>query len=317
MVQEDRMKKLLFIVGPTASGKSDFAVQVAKMLKTDVISSDSMQIYKDMTVGTAKITPEEQQGVTHHLIDFVNPKDSFSVAEYVKAAREYIKDIYRRGRLPIVAGGTGLYINSLADNINYIEEKTDENLRRELEKRFESVGAEQMLKELKEIDPETAERLNLNDKKRIIRAFEVYRLTGRTITEQNALSKTGEALIDPCIIGITYRNREKLYDRINLRVDKMIAAGLTDEAKAALKNTAGGAYQAIGHKELSGYISGELTLEEAAENLKRQTRRYAKRQLTWFRRDERISWIYADETEDVLASAVNIVEKFLRTEETD
>ena len=309
--------KTIFVAGPTASGKTELAIKLAKRFDGEIISADSMQIYKGIHIASAAPDAAEMQGIPHYMLEFLEPCDSFSVAEYVKAAREYIKDIYRRGRLPIVAGGTGLYINSLADNINYIEEKTDENLRRELEKRFESVGAEQMLNELKEIDPDTAERLNLNDKKRIIRAFEVYRLTGRTITEQNALSKTGEALIDPCIIGITYRNREKLYDRINLRVDKMIAAGLTDEAKAALKNTAGGAYQAIGHKELSGYISGELTLEEAAENLKRQTRRYAKRQLTWFRRDERISWIYADETEDVLASAVNIVEKFLRTEETD
>ena len=198
------------------------------------------------------------------MLEFLEPCDSFSVAEYVKAARAYIKDIASRGRLPIVAGGTGLYINSLADNISYIEEETDENLRRELEKRFDSVGAEQMLNELKEIDPDTAERLNLNDKKRIIRAFEVYRLTGRTITEQNALSKKGEALIYPCIIGITYRDRERLYDRINLRMDKMLSAGLIEEAKAALENTAGGAYQAIGHKELEGYISGDLTLEEAS-----------------------------------------------------
>ena len=309
--------RTVFVAGPTASGKTELAIRLAKRFGGEIVSADSMQIYKSIHIASAAPDTAEMQEIPHYMLEFLEPGDSFSVAEYVEMARAHIKDIASRGKLPIVAGGTGLYINSLADNISYIEEETDENLRRELEKRFNSVGAEQMLNGLKEIDPDTAERLNLNDKKRIIRAFEVYRLTGRTITEQNALSKKGEALITPCIIGITYRNREKLYDRINRRVDKMIAAGLTDEAKAALKNTAGGAYQAIGHKELSGYISGELTLEEAAENLKRQTRRYAKRQLTWFRRDERISWIYADETEDVLASAVNIVEKFLRTEETD
>ena len=216
-----------------------------------------------------------------------------------------------------MAGGTGLYINSLADNISYIEEKNDGKLRRELEERFEDIGAEQMLKELKEIDPETAARLHSNDKKRIIRAFEVYRLTGKTVTEQNKLSKQGDALIDPCIIEITYRDREKLYDRINRRVDKMLQSGLAEEARAALQNTAGGAYQAIGHKELSGYISGDMSLEEAAEKLKMQTRRYAKRQLTWFRRDERINRIYADETEDVFSAAEKITENFLGTEEAE
>ena len=216
-----------------------------------------------------------------------------------------------------MAGGTGLYINSLADNISYIEEKNDGKLRRELEERFENIGAEQMLKELKEIDPETAARLHSNDKKRIIRAFEVYRLTGKTVAEQNKLSKQGDALIDPCIIEITYRDREKLYDRINRRVDKMLQSGLAEEARAALRNTAGGAYQAIGHKELSGYISGDMSLEEAAEKLKMQTRRYAKRQLTWFRRDERINRIYADETEDVFSAAEKITENFLGTEEAE
>lgn len=309
--------KTVFVSGPTASGKTELAIKLAKRFDGEIVSADSMQIYKGIHIASAAPDTAEMHGIPHYMLEFLEPGDSFSVAEYVKAARAYIKDISSRGRLPIVAGGTGLYINSLADNISYIEEETDENLRRELEKRFDSVGAEQMLNELKEIDPDTAERLNLNDKKRIIRAFEVYRLTGRTITEQNALSKKGEALIYPCIIGITYRDRERLYDRINLRVDKMLSAGLIEEAKAALENTAGGAYQAIGHKELEGYISGDLTLEEGTENLKRQTRRYAKRQLTWFRRDERINWIYADETDDVAANAAKIVEKFLRTEETD
>ena len=167
-----------------------------------------------------------------------------------------------------------------------------------------------MLKELKEIDPETAARLHSNDKKRIIRAFEVYRLTGKTVTEQNKLSKQGDALIDPCIIEITYRDREKLYDRINRRVDKMLQSGLAEEARAALRNTAGGAYQAIGHKELSGYISGDMSLEEAAEKLKMQTRRYAKRQLTWLRRNPAIHWIYWEKDRD-FARALQISTEIL------
>lgn len=309
--------KTVFVAGATASGKTELAIKLAKRFDGEIVSADSMQIYKGIHIASAAPDTEEMQGIPHYMLEFLKPDDSFSVAEYVEKARAYVKDIARRGKLPIVAGGTGLYINSLADNISYIEEKNDGKLRRELEERFENIGAEQMLKELKGIDPETAARLHSNDKKRIIRAFEVYRLTGKTVTEQNKLSKQGDALIDPCIIEITYRDREKLYDRINRRVDKMLQSGLAEEARAALQNTAGGAYQAIGHKELSGYISGDMSLEEAAEKLKMQTRRYAKRQLTWFRRDERINRIYADETEDVFSAAEKITENFLGTEEAE
>ena len=309
--------KTVFVAGATASGKTELAIKLAKRFDGEIVSADSMQIYKGIHIASAAPDTEEMQGIPHYMLEFLKPDDSFSVAEYVEKARAYVKDIARRGKLPIVAGGTGLYINSLADNISYIEEKNDGKLRRELEERFENIGAEQMLNELKEIDPETAARLHSNDKKRIIRAFEVYRLTGKTVTEQNKLSKQGDALIDPCIIEITYRDREKLYDRINRRVDKMLQSGLAEEARAALQNTAGGAYQAIGHKELSGYISGDMSLKEAAEKLKMQTRRYAKRQLTWFRRDERINRIYADETEDVFSAAEKITEKFLGTEEAE
>lgn len=309
--------KTVFVAGATASGKTELAIKLAKRFDGEIVSADSMQIYKGIHIASAAPDTEEMQGIPHYMLEFLKPDDSFSVAEYVEKARAYVKEIARRGKLPIVAGGTGLYINSLADNISYIEEKNDGKLRRELEERFENIGAEQMLKELKEIDPETAARLHSNDKKRIIRAFEVYRLTGKTVTEQNKLSKQGDALIDPCIIEITYRDREKLYDRINRRVDKMLQSGLAEEARAVLRNTAGGAYQAIGHKELSGYISGDMSLEEAAEKLKMQTRRYAKRQLTWFRRDERINRIYADETEDVFSAAEKITENFLGTEEAE
>ena len=309
--------KTVFVAGATASGKTELAIKLAKRFNGEIVSADSMQIYKGIHIASAAPDTEEMQGIPHYMLEFLKPDDSFSVAEYVEKARAYVKDIARRGKLPIVAGGTGLYINSLADNISYIEEKNDGKLRCELEERFENIGAEQMLNELKEIDPETAARLHSNDKKRIIRAFEVYRLTGKTVTEQNKLSKQGDALIDPCIIEITYRDREKLYDRINRRVDKMLQSGLAEEARAALQNTAGGAYQAIGHTELSGYISGDMSLEEAAEKLKMQTRRYAKRQLTWFRRDERINRIYADETEDVFSAAEKITENFLGTEEAE
>lgn len=306
--------KTVFIVGPTASGKTALGISLAERFSGEVVSADSMQIYKGIHIASAAPETQEMRGIPHHLLEFLEPTESFSVADYVTAARGIIKDIESRGKLPIAVGGTGLYISSLADNTEYTEEKTDYELRKRLECRFDEIGAEQMLKELAEFDPDTAARLHPNNRRRIIRAFEVYRTTGKTITEQNAASHTGEKYIEPLLIGITYRDRERLYERINLRVDIMLKNGLLEEAKTALLNN-GGAVQAIGHKELSGYFEGKCSLDEAVENLKRQTRRYAKRQLTWFNRDSRINWIYADETKDAAAFAAEITEKFLEREE--
>lgn len=306
--------KTVFIVGPTASGKTELGVSLAEKFGGEIVSADSMQIYKGIHIASAAPDTAEMRGIPHHLLEFLEPDDSYSVADYVKAARGVIADIEKRGRLPLVVGGTGLYISSLADNTEYTEEETDYKLRQSLECRFDEVGAEQLLKELAEFDPDTAARLHPNNRRRIIRAFEVYKTTGKTVTEQNLLSHKGEEYIEPLLIGINYRDREKLYSRINLRVDMMLESGLLEEAKTALSKN-GGAVQAIGHKELSGFINGECSLDEAAENLKRQTRRYAKRQLTWFKRDKRINWIYADETEDLLKEAAELTEKFLEREE--
>lgn len=305
--------KTVFVVGPTASGKTALGINLAERFLGEVVSADSMQIYKGIHIASAAPEKEEMRGIPHHLLEFLEPQESFSVADYVKTARGIIKDIEKRGKLPIVVGGTGLYISSLADNTEYTEEKTDYELRRRLEGRFDEIGAEQMLKELSEFDPDTAARLHPNNRRRIIRAFEVYETAGRTITEQNARSHAGEEYIEPLLIGITYRDRERLYDRINRRVDIMLENGLLEEAKHAVLNS-GGAVQAIGHKELSGFLEGKCSLGEAVENLKRQTRRYAKRQLTWFNRDSRIHWIYADETDDAAADAAKITEKFLERE---
>ena len=307
--------KTVFIVGPTASGKTGLGICLAEKFGGEIVSADSMQIYKGIHIASAAPDNEEMRGIPHHLLEFLEPDESYSVADYVKAARRVIADIDNRGRLPIAVGGTGLYISSLADNTEYTEEETDYELRKSLEIRFDEIGAEQMLKELAEFDPDTAARLHPNNRRRIIRAFEVYKTTGKTLTEQNILSHKGEEYIDPLLIGITYRERERLYERINKRVDIMLEKGLLEEAKTALLNN-GGAVQAIGHKELSGFLDGELSLEEAAENLKRQTRRYAKRQLTWFNRDKRINWIYADETDDLKATAARLTEEFLKREET-
>lgn len=306
--------KTLFIVGPTASGKTALSIRLAEKFGGEIVSADSMQIYKGIHIASAAPDRQEMRGIPHHLLEFLEPEKSFSAADYVKAARDCISDIANRGKLPIVVGGTGLYISSLADNIGFTEEKTDLELRQGLEKRFDEIGAEKMLKELSAFDPETAARLHPNNRRRIIRAFEVYRLTGRTITEQNILSKKGEELIEPCMIGINFRDREKLYERINVRVDIMLKNGLLDEAKKAYDRKNGGAFQAIGHKELFGYFEGKCTLDEAAEILKRQTRRYAKRQLTWFNRDDRIHWLYADGNTDIFASAAEITEMFLKKE---
>ena len=308
--------KTVFIVGPTASGKTGLGVSLAEKFSGEIVSADSMQIYKGIHIASAAPDTEEMRGIPHHLLEFLEPSDNYSVADYVKTARGVIEDIKKRGRLPMVVGGTGLYISSLADNTEYTEEETDYLLRSSLESRFDEIGAEQMLKELAEFDPDTAARLHPNNRRRIIRAFEVYKITGKTITEQNSLSHMGKKYIEPLLIGINYRDREKLYERINLRVDIMLKRGLLEEARTALLND-GGAVQAIGHKELAGFLKGECSLDEAAENLKMQTRRYAKRQLTWFNRDKRISWIYADETDDVVKEAARLIKEFSEREQTE
>jgi tRNA dimethylallyltransferase len=246
------------------------------------------------------------------LLEFLEPDEQFSVADYVKLAREKIDEICARGKLPIVVGGTGLYISALMDNTKFTEIRTDENLRKELEAEFDRLGGEKMLELLSEFDSESAQRLKAADKRRIVRCFEIYKLTGQSLTEQNALSHLEKADFEALCIGVNYSDREKLYERINKRVDIMIRNGLLQEARETFENQKGkGGFQAIGHKELYGFFKEECSLEEATENLKRQTRRYAKRQLTWFRRDPRINWIYADGGLDVIGKATELTEKFL------
>lgn len=306
--------KSVFIAGPTASGKTDVSIKIAKQIGGEIISADSMQIYKGIHIASAAPTCEEKQGIPHHLIEFLDLDEQFSVADYVKSARRIIKEINLRGNVPVIVGGTGLYISSLLDNTEFCEEETDYELRKELEEKFDLIGAEKMLCELAEFDRETAERLHPNNRRRIIRAFEVYLKTGQTVTLQNELSHNNASFIEPLVLGITYSNRELLYERINKRVDIMLANGLLEEAKSTFGNACGkGAFQAIGHKELYCYFNGDCSLEEATEHLKQQTRRYAKRQLTWFRRDLRINWIYADK-ENVTQKSLDLVNEFLKEE---
>lgn len=305
--------KTVFVVGPTASGKTSLGIAIAKKFGGEIVSADSMQIYKDIHIASAAPDEEEKDGIPHHLIEFMDTDLQFSVADYVKMATKRIAEIHSKGKLPVVVGGTGLYISSLLDNTAYIEEKTDYDLRRELEERFDTLGGEKMLEKLRSFDREAAQKLHPNDKRRIIRAFEIYKTTGNTKTYQNEISHQEKSPLKPLVIGINYSNREILYERINRRVDIMLQKGLESEARKSFEKTSSkGGFQAIGHKELYGYFKGEMTLEEATEHLKMQTRRYAKRQLTWFRRDGRINWIYPDKVDNAVEKALNLTENFLK-----
>ncbi len=305
-------KKVVFIVGPTASGKTALSIALAKKFGGEIISADSMQIYKGIHIASACPDKEEMEGIPHHLLEFLELDKQFSVADYVKLAREKIEEISARGKLPIVVGGTGLYISALLDNTKFTEIETDEDLRKELEEEFDRLGGEKMLELLSEFDSESAQRLKAADKRRIVRCFEIYKLTGQTLTEQNALSHLEKADFEALCLGVNFLDREKLYERINMRVDIMLRNGLLKEARETFENQNGkGGFQAIGHKELYGFFKEECSLEEVTENLKRQTRRYAKRQLTWFRRDQRINWLYADGGLNVIDEATRLTENFL------
>lgn len=305
-------KKIIFVVGPTASGKTALSIALAKEFGGEIISADSMQIYKGIHIASAAPDTQEQEGIPHHLLEFLELDSSFSVADYTKLARKKIDEISERGKIPIVVGGTGLYVSALLDNTKFTDAKTNETLRLELEKKFDALGGEKMLEILSGFDYESAARLHVSDKRRIIRCFEIYETTGLTLTQQNALSHLEEPDFEALVIGITYEDREKLYERINLRVDLMLKNGLLEEAKKTFdRRNDKGAFQAIGHKELYGFLEGEVSLEEATELLKRQTRRYAKRQLTWFRRNNRINWIYADKCDSITDEAICLARNFL------
>lgn len=301
---------LIAIVGPTASGKTALSVDLSLRLNGEIVSCDSMQVYKDMHIASATPDKQEKKGVPHHLVEFLSPKETFSVADYVSLAHKKIREINENGKQPILVGGTGLYFNSLIDNISFTEEKVDEKLRQSLEEEFDKIGSEEMLKKLAEFDKTAANRLHPNNKKRIIRAFEVYMTTGKTITEQQIDSKAVPTPYKPYIIGLTFKDRELLYKRIEQRVDVMLEKGLLKEAENAYNNKNNKtAVQAIGHKEFFDFFEGKVTLEEAVQKLKTETRHYAKRQLTWFGRDDRINWIYLDCTENVQQEALKILER--------
>lgn len=301
---------VLVIVGPTASGKTALSIALAKALNGEIISADSMQIYKGMDIASAKPTKEERAGIPHHMMGVVSPETPYSVADYVEDAGKAIEDVWNRKKCPILVGGTGLYVDSLLSGTRFIPSPTDMALRKELQAQYDALGGEAMLEKLKAFDPESAARLHPNNNKRIIRAFEVYRLTGKTMTEALENSHSEPSRYKPTFIGINFADRAVLYDRINRRVDLMLESGLLDEAKDFFAHTTATAAQAIGYKELKPYLDGEVSLDEAVERLKQVTRNYAKRQLTWFKRNPEIHWLYPDTCtkEEFLRQAFKIAE---------
>lgn len=285
------LPKILCVVGPTASGKTAYAIELARENNGEIVSCDSMQIYKYMNIGTAKATAEERAEVPHHMIDFVDPNRDYSVADFVTDARACIAEILSRGKMPVLCGGTGLYIDSVLKSVEFSPQKRDDKLRDELWKKAEQDGAESVYEILKELDPIEADKVHYNNVKRVIRAIEICKTTGMTKTEADKLS-IGKPMYNPTIYGLNMP-REKLYERIDRRVDIMVEQGLVGEVRQLLNmgiRRDSIAMQAIGYKELVRYIDGLCDFETAIEDIKRESRRYAKRQLTWFRRNPDIIW---------------------------
>lgn len=290
-------EKLIVIVGPTAIGKTSLSVEIANKVEGEIVSADSMQIYKYMNIGTAKITKDEMKGIPHHLIDFLDPDEEFSVSNYRQKAKEVINEINNRDKVPVLVGGTGLYVNSLVYDLNFTKVPSNEDIRNKLENLRDQYGNQYLLDKLKKIDFKSAEKINLNDTKRLIRAIEIYEVTGKPMSEHNKNFRKLNNDYDLLMIGLNM-DRKKLYDRINHRVDLMLEEGLIDEVKYLLslgydKNLV--SMQGIGYKEIVMYLEGLISLNEAIELIKKGSRNYAKRQLTWFRRDDRINWFNTDE----------------------
>ena len=290
--------KVIVICGPTASGKTALSIELAKKIDGEIISCDSMQIYADMNIGTAKPTIEEMQGIKHYLIGHILPNERYSVADYKKDAKKAIKEILKKNKVPIIVGGTGLYLDSLIYEIDYPEIEFDKLYRQKLEEEVEKKGLEELYQEAKKIDPIATEKISINDKKRILRILEIYHATGKTKTEQEIESRKKEVEYEYKVYALDW-NRDKLYDRINRRVDLMIGQGLIEEVKSILNKYKEfpTAMQGLGYKEVVEYLNKIITKDEMIEKIKMETRRYAKRQLTWFRKNKQTRWLNAEEPE--------------------
>ena len=307
------MDKVIVIAGPTASGKTDLAIELALRINGEIISADSMQIYREMNIGTAKPTMEERKGIPHHMLDIVDPDEEFSVAQFQQGAKKCIKDILSRGKVPIVAGGTGLYINAVVNNITFSETITDWNYRNQLQNIAREQGPEALHTLLQEVDPISAENIHPNNVKRVIRALEVYETTGKPISQHQLESRQKKPEYDYKIFGIEVE-RDVLYRRIESRADKMLEMGLYEEVENILKKGYSPdlvSLQGIGYKEIIMAILGKCTLEEAVDKIKLNTRHLAKRQMTWFRKTENLKWMKTAEMDKwamikKLSDALNI-----------
>lgn len=284
--------KVIVICGPTASGKTALSIELAKQINGEIVSADSMQIYEKMDIGTAKPDKEEMDGIKHYLIDCVSPEIRYSVATYKNDAIQAIKEIIQKGKIPIVVGGTGLYVDSLIYGIEYEEIEIDLEYRKQLEQTVQEQGLNVLYEQALKIDPKAMEKISCNDKKRICRILEIYHSTGKTKTEQEIESRKKEIPYDYKVFAINM-DREKLYNRINIRVDKMIQNGLINEVEQLIKQYKNipTALQGLGYKEVVDYLNGECTKEEAVEKIKMETRRYAKRQITWFKKNKQTIWL--------------------------
>ena len=302
---------VIVICGPTASGKTALSIELAKRINGEIVSADSMQIYKDMNIGSAKVTPEEMQEIKHYLIDFVSPDQRYSVANYKLDAKQAIEEILNKGKTPIVVGGTGLYIDSLIYEIEYNDIKINEDYRKKLENIKEKEGLEKLYEMAVKIDPIAMQKISKNDSKRIMRILEIYEATGKTKTEQEAESRTKEVSYNYKVFAITM-DREKLYDRINKRVDIMLEKGLIEEVENLLNKYKEfpTAMQGLGYKEVRDYLEGNLSKQEMIDTIKQESRRYAKRQLTWFRKNKQTIWIdglnNTDENINIILEESNI-----------
>ena len=308
--------RVVAVGGPTASGKTALSVALARAFDGEIINADSMQIYKNLDVGTAKPSAEERQGIPHYLLDFLPPETPYSVADFTAAADPLIRDITARGRLPLVVGGTGLYITSLLSGMAFAPEQTDPAIRARLQARADTEGGAALYAELQRVDPDYAAQVHPNNLPRVIRALELFEATGRRMSDQRREARPAEAPYHALCLCLTCRDRAVLYSRIDRRVDEMVENGVLDEARQVYdhRDAYRTAAQAIGYKEFFPYFEGTANLTECTERLKQATRNYAKRQLTWFRRQNDAVWLYLDE-EDVTEHACTLVRAFLHNEE--
>ncbi|MBE6936076.1 MAG: tRNA (adenosine(37)-N6)-dimethylallyltransferase MiaA [Ruminococcaceae bacterium] len=304
------MRKVVCIMGATASGKTGLSIRLAKRFGGEIISSDSMQIYRGMDIGTAKPDLAERDGVPHHMLDILDPGEDFSAARYAELAGECVEEIMARGRMPIVAGGTGLYVDALLGARSFEEQPDTAAVRLRLQQEAEEKGCVWLYEKLRTVDPERAAKLHPNDEKRVIRALEIFETTGETATERDRRAAARPPRYDSVKIGLDWPDRAALYARIDLRVELMLQEGLLEEAARVRAMQPGRtALQAIGYKELFRYFDGQCSLEEAKEDIARESRRYAKRQLTWLRKDPDIHWLNAEDADALFASACRIIEQ--------